>query len=174
MSAQIVWQSDSNNPKNPEHLALITQWWEKQNLVEITWQQRIIPPNGELSDIDWNPQRFDEKLTLKMPQIRGITLYWYKSTSEDERNTTPRKLILDITKGELYIYPASQPQLVIRVSKPQIVYQTIELNNPLIAASTVDDNYVVLMRDKQQQLQVKVTLSADSLHQLLDSLPKDV
>lgn len=172
MASQIIWQPESNNPDNPNYLALISQWWEKLDSQEILWQQRLIPPSEELTDIDWNQQGFDEKLSLKSPQVRGITLYWRKPTLKDEINTTPRKLILDINKGDLYIYPQSQPQLVIRVNKPQIVYQTIEIKDPLIVGNQAGENYILMLRDKEQQLQVKITLSPNSLRQLMDNLPQ--
>lgn len=173
MTSPITWQQDSNNPDNGKNLSLISQWWENLNLQEISWQQRIIPLNNNLDEIDWNSQRFDEKLTLQTPNMRGITLYWFKSSLKEEQNTTPRQLTLDIDKGDLYIYPQSQPQLVIRVNKPQIVYQTVEVKDPLIVGNSVGDKYILLLRDKQQQLQVKITLSQSSLSQLLNSLPKE-
>lgn len=174
MASPITWQQDSSNPDNGNNLSLISQWWEKLNLQEISWQQRIIPTNGDINEIDWNSQRFDEKLTLQRPQMRGITLYWCKSSLKEEQSTTPRQLTLDMTTGDLYIYPQSQPQLVIRVNKPQIIYQTIEVKDPLIVGNSLEDNYVLLLRDKQQKLQIKITLSQSSLSQLLNSLPKEL
>lgn len=170
MTSSITWQQDSDNPDNGKNLSLISQWWEQLNLQEISWQQRIIPSSGEINEIDWSSQGFDEKLTLQTPKIRGITLYWSKSSLKDEQSTTPRQLTLDMTRGDLYIYPQSQPQLVIRVNKPQIIYQTIEVKDPLIVGNTVGDNYILLLRDKQQQLQIKITLTKNSLNQLLTNL----
>ncbi|WP_013323540.1 hypothetical protein [Gloeothece verrucosa] len=173
MASPITWQQDSDNPDNAQNLSLIGQWWEKLDSQEVSWQQRILPSNGDIDELDWSSQRFDEKISLQKPQMRGITLYWYSPSFKDERSTTPRQLTLDMTKGDLYIYPQSQTQLVIRINKPQIVFQTVEVNDPLIVGNSVGDNYVLLLRDKQQQLQVKITLTPHSLQQLLASLPQN-
>ncbi|ACK73570.1 conserved hypothetical protein [Gloeothece citriformis PCC 7424] len=172
MASPIIWQKDSNNPDNGNNLSLISQWWENLNLQQVSWQQRILPPNEDINEIDWNSQRFDEKLTLQNPNIRGITLYWFKSSLKEEQSTTPRKLMLDMSNGNLYIYPQSQPQLVVRINKPQVKYQTLEFKDPLIVGDIVGENFVMLLRDKEQQLQVKITLSPSSLSQLLNSIPQ--
>jgi hypothetical protein len=170
MSSIITWQPNSGNRQNAENFTLISQWWEQLHSQEINWQQRLLPSTGDVEESEWATQRFDEKLSLQSPQVRGITFYWHQGG--EERNITPRKLSLDITKGELDIYPQSQTQLVIRVSKTQIIYQNIELTNPLIVGNQVGDNYILLLRDKSQKLQVKITLNYQNLQQLLESLPK--
>ncbi len=70
MASLITWQQDSNHPDNAQNLALIGQWWENLDLQEILWQQRILPSSGDLEDIDWSEQRFDEKISLHKPQMR--------------------------------------------------------------------------------------------------------
>lgn len=171
MTSKIIWQQDSSNPDNTENFAAIIQWWESLQGQEIAWQQRLIPASGNLDEINWEPQRFDEKFALQMPQIRGITLYWQKPDSDGERNITVSKLELKTARQQLYIYPQSQPQMVIRVGTPEIIYQTIELQDPQIAGTSAGENCLLLLRDPQQQLEIKLTLSRQSLGKLLESLP---
>ena len=172
MTNKIIWKTDSEDPNNADNLELIGQWWSKLNNCEIIMAQRLIPESGNLDAIDWEPQRFDEKLVFNQPQLRGITLYWQKLGEEDERNITARKLELDRALQQLYIYPQAQPQIVICVTKPGIAYQTIELRDPLIVGTVKEDSCILLLRDKQQQMQVKLILSTESLQQLRESLPE--
>lgn len=166
MSKKIVWQQGSSNSNNVSNLAEISQWWSTLNAKEIIWQQRLIPERGDESVIDWDAQRFDEKFAIAMPQIRGITLYWQKPNSNLELDTTPKKLELDTSNQQLYIYPQSQSQLVIRITLPQVIYQTIELQNPQIAKTLIGDHYVILFRDAQQKIEVKLTLDRQNFQKL--------
>jgi hypothetical protein len=172
METKIIWQQDTSNPENANNLAKIGQWWASLKDREIVWKQRLIPTDGDLTAIDWEQQRFDEKFALKEPQLRGITIYWRKPDSERELNITVKKLELDLAKQQIYIYPQLQPQVVIRVNTPEIIYQTIELTNPQVAATAVGDNYLLLLRDTEQQLQVKVILSHPSWEKLVKDLSK--
>lgn len=167
---KIIWQQNSSNPNNIDNLTTISQWWQNLNGKEISFAQRIMPPGGTIEQINWEPQRLDENFTIHHPQIRSITVFWYKPDSEAERNITATKLELDTDKQQIYIYPQSQPHIVIRVTVKQIVYNTVELKNPQIAATSVGENYVVLLRDKQQLLEVKVILNPASLTQILEKL----
>jgi hypothetical protein len=169
MSIPIIWQEESNDPNKGNKLSLICQWWESLKDEEIFWQQRLIPDNSQVKDLNWERQTFDEKLLLQKPQIRGITLYWCKLGDNEERNITPQKLELDETQGHLDIYPKSQSKLIIRVSKLP-VYETLEIKNPLIAGTSVGNDYVLILRDKQQKLEVKLILNPDSLQQLMKNL----
>jgi hypothetical protein len=90
MLTPLLWQSANPNPDNLENFQIISQWWQDLNLKEVFWQQRLIPDPGSLEDINWERQGFDEKFSIQMPQIRGITLYWHKSTFADERSMTPK------------------------------------------------------------------------------------
>jgi hypothetical protein len=74
MATNLVWQQDSTNPDNISNFALISQWWTTLNAQEIFWQQRLIPVTGDTEAIDWEPQRFDDKFVIQMPEVRGITL----------------------------------------------------------------------------------------------------
>lgn len=172
MEAKIIWQQNSDNPANGSNFATIQQWWANLNDKKIAWRQRLIPESGDVSQLDWESQRFDEVFKLESPQIRGITLYWYKPDGNSERSTTPRKLELDTQQQQLYIYPQSQKELVIRVGIPEIVYQKIELTNPEWQSSSAGENHILILRDRQQQLEVKLTLSPDNLAQLKEQLPE--
>jgi hypothetical protein len=172
MEQKVIWQQGSSNPENPSSLATIREWWTNLNGKEITWQQRIIPYSGEISEIDWEPQRFDEVVVLNKPEIRGITLYWNKISDSQERNTTPHKLILDSIHQYLYIFPQSQAEVVIRVGLPSIPYQTISLTNPQYFYNKSGQNYILLLRDATQELEVRVTLSPENFKQLIRELTK--
>lgn len=170
MQPKISWQQGSNNPENPTNLATIQKWWATLNDQKVSWRQRIIPQSGDVSELDWEPQRFDEVFPLKTPSIRGITVYWHKPDEDRERSTTPRQLELDIDRQQLYIYPQSQKELVIRVGIPEIIYQKIELNNPQLKLDTAGENKILTLGDTKQQVEVKVTLSPAELDQLRQQL----
>lgn len=170
MQLKTVWQQGSTSPENADNFATICQWWENLINQKVTWQQRLVPQNSNASTLDWEPQRFDEVFEIKATQIRGITVYWRKPDSPQERSTTPYRLELDNLSQYLYIYPQSQKEVVIRVGIPEIVYQTIELKNPQIQISAAGENYILSLRDEQQHLQVKVSLSPANLDQLKQQL----
>lgn len=170
MQTKIIWQQNSQNPDNPDNLALISQWWSNLANKDVTLAQRLVPDNGALDQINWDKQRFDEFFTLKNPQIRGITVYWSKSDSDLERNTTPRQLVLDTRRQQLYIFPQSQNQLIIRVGLPEVAYETVEITNPEAECKKVDSNYLLTLRDPTQHIEVKVTLTPDNLSQLNQKL----
>ncbi|MBE9127708.1 MULTISPECIES: hypothetical protein [unclassified Coleofasciculus] len=170
MQPNIIWQPNSDNPENSNNFAKINKFWTSLNDRKIAWQQRLIPASENTSEINWEPQRFDEVCKLQNPQLRGITLYWRKPDSEEERSTTPHKLELDIQQLQLYIYPQSQKNLVIRVGIPETVYQKIELANPQWESSKAGENHILILRDKQQQIEVRVMLSPDNRDKLKDQL----
>ncbi|MEO1670546.1 MAG: hypothetical protein AAFR77_07115 [Cyanobacteria bacterium J06631_2] len=170
MSNDLIWQQNSSNPENKGSLDAIASWWSELGGKEVAWQQRLLPNSGNVADLDWQPQKFDEKLILATPQMRGITLYWRTNQGQDERNITPSKLHLDQTQQRLYVFPQSQSQVVISVSLPQTVYQKLNLQNPQVAATVKNDQGIILLRDKAEKLEVKVTLSQEQITQLLDQL----
>ncbi|ARV59905.1 hypothetical protein BZZ01_15850 [Nostocales cyanobacterium HT-58-2] len=173
MQQKTIWQQSSGHPENPNYLAIMREWWANLNGKEVTWQQRIIPPSGEVGELDWEEaQRFDEVFLINSPEIRGITLYWRKPDSLQERNTTPYKLILDSLRQSLYIFPQSQKELVIRVGLSSVLYQTISITNPQYAFDSSGENYILNLRDITQQIEVKVTLSPENLKQLLRELSR--
>ncbi|NES85555.1 MAG: hypothetical protein F6K10_31410, partial [Moorea sp. SIO2B7] len=142
MENKIIWKPNSSASDNTDNFAIIKQWWENLNNQEIAFFQRIIPESDNLDELDWELQKFDEKFKLQIPQIRGITLYWQKPDVKGERNITPSKLELDRSGQQLYIYPQTQPKVVIRVGTPEIIYQTINIKDPLIVGTSVGDNCV--------------------------------
>ena len=170
MKTNLVWQQNIGTADNLENLEAIASWWSDLSGKEVAWQQRLVTPNGDLSDIDWQPQQFDKKIVINDVQLRGITIYWREGNSETEHNITAGKLELNTIDQKLYIYPQSQSQVVICVSLPEIVYQKINLTNPLIAATSKGDNFLLLLRDKEQKLELKITLDRATMKQLLASL----
>jgi hypothetical protein len=174
MQGKIIWQQGSGKPENLNNLALISQWWRSLANKEVIFAQRLIPQSGEVDELNWEKQRFDEVFELKNPDLRGITLYWYKIDSPQERNTTPHQLVLDTRHQQLYIFPQSQKQLVIRVALPQITYETIEIQNPQLEYSLVGENHLLTLRDAQQKLEVKVTLNSEILDLLKQKLSSNL
>ena len=171
MQLKTVWQQGSNHLENASNFATISQWWASLNGKEVTWRQRLIPQTGEVTELDWEPQRFDEVFDMLTAEIRGITLYWRKHDAPQERSTTPQKLELDNIRQQLYIYPQSQKDLVIRVGIPELVYQKFELKNPQFQVTAAGETHVITLRDPQQQVEVKVTLTPEHLSQLTKQLP---
>jgi hypothetical protein len=170
MQLTTVWQQGSTNPENLNNFAAIQQWFSRLNGKEITWRQRLIPPTADVREIDWESQRFDEKFAISNPEIRGITLYWHKPDSQQERSTTPYKLELDTLRQQLYIYPQSQKEVVIRVGVPEVIYQQVELKNPQIEYSQNNETCILTLRDDNQLLEVTVMLSPEKLNQLKQHL----
>lgn len=170
MQPKTVWQLGIANPDNAANLATIQQWWAGLNAKEVSWKQRLINPDQDAIDLNWDTQRFDEKLLMHYPEIRGITLYWKKSESSEERSTTPQKLELDSLGQQLFIFPKSQNGVVIRVALPVVKYQSVEMQNPQIDCTTVNENAVLTLKDDTQKLTVKVMLSPDRLSQLKQQL----
>jgi hypothetical protein len=172
MQSRTVWQQNSDNPENRTNFAIIQQWWANLNEKKIAWRQRIIPQTGDVTQLDWELQRFDEVFKLQAPQVRGITLYWRKADNDErERSTTPRKLELDTHNQQLYIYPQSQQELVIRVGVPEIIYQKIKITNPQWQSTRNGENHIIILRDQQQQLEITLNLTPDNLAQLQEQLP---
>ena len=169
MSKDLIWQQNSSDSGNGDNLDAIAQWWSQLEAKEVVWQQRLLSLSGNLADLDWQPQKFDEKFVLSAPQVRGITLYW-RNKGIDERNITPSKLILNSTEQKLYIFPQSQSQVVISVALPIEVYQKLNLLNPQIAATIKDGRGIILLRDNTEKLEVTVNLNPSQITQLLDRL----
>lgn len=170
MQVKTVWQQGSSDPDNANNFLAISQWWAGLSGKEITWRQRLIPASGSVADLNWEPQRFDEIFLVSTPEIRGITLYWRKPDSKDERNATPHKLELDRLQQQLYIYPQSQREVVIRVGLPQIVYQQVKITQPQIAVTNTGAQQVLTVRDEAQRLEIQVTLNSEALTQLKQQL----
>ena len=166
----LIWQQNSDDLNNGDNLKTIASWWSELNGKEVSWQQRLIPLNGDLQDIDWQPQKFDEKQILQATQLRGVTLYWHSNQVAEERNITPSKMELNPTQKQLLIIPQSQSQVVINISLPGVVYQKLNLTNPQVAATTKDGTGIILLRDEAQKLEIRVTLDRERLDLLRDRL----
>lgn len=170
MSNNLIWQQNSSEPSNRENLSAIAKWWSNLEDQEIAWQQRLIPERGDLQDIDWQPQKFDEKFVLLTPQLRGITIFWRNNKATEERNITPSKLQLDLTKQQLYVFPQSQSQVVISIKLPETVYQKLNLQNPQIATTFKDSSGIILLRDETNKLEITLTLDQEKWDQLRERL----
>jgi hypothetical protein len=166
MQTETIWQLGSSNSDNASHFATISRWWAELSGKEVIWRQRLIPPNGDLSELNWEPQRFDEAIAFDTAETRGITLYWRKSGSADERNTTPHKLALDHLHQRLYIFPRSQKEVVIQVGIPEQVYRSLVITNPKIERSTSGKEQILTLTDDLQQLEIKISLGAENFEQL--------
>lgn len=170
MQVKAVWQQGSSNPENAANFATISQWWAGLGGKEITWRQRLVPPSGNVSELNWEPQRFDEVFLISHPEVRGITLYWRKPDSKDDRNATPHKLELDQLQQQLYIYPQSQREVVIQVGLPQVVYQKVKLKNPQLTIAPTETQPLLIWRDEAQRLEVQVSLTPEQVAQLKQQL----
>jgi DNA-binding transcriptional regulator/RsmH inhibitor MraZ len=167
MQLKIVWQSGINNQENTDNLHSISQWWTNLNGKEIVWVERMIPQIGGMSEIHWQPQRFDETFMIVNPEIRTDTLYWQKPDSALERNSTVQKLELDNLQQQLYLYPQLEPDMVIRIGIPEVKYQTLEIKNVEIALG--EDN-IMLLWDPEQELEIKIALSSENIVKLKELL----
>ncbi len=165
----ITWQSGNSNPMMVENFETIRQWWRNLNGKEITLRQRILSENGDVRELDWEPQRFDETFAIANPDVRGITLYWQKPGMPDGRNTTVRQLQLDFKRQQLYIYPQSQPTLVMQIGLAALKYQTLTLKDPEIF---VEDKETLILRDTTRLIEVKLKLTSDIISGLKEQLPE--
>jgi hypothetical protein len=170
MLVRTIWQQGSNDPESASSFAKISQWWIGLNGKEVTWRQRLLPISGQVTEIDWEPQRFDEVFLISNPDVRGITLYWQKPNSKDERSATVHKLELDHLQQQLYIYPQAQRTVVIQVGLPQVVYQRVTLKQPKWTVQPSEGQQVLVLRDETQRLEIFVPLDAEGLSQLKKQL----
>lgn len=167
----IVWIYGSSDPANPAQLELIRQWWAGLNGQLVTWRQRLFDGGRAGRDLDWTVERFDEEFWIDRPELRGITLFWYKSGTDLERSSTPQRLELDQVRQQLYIYPQSQPDVAIRVGLPEVAYSTIALNDPSTTVAVGGGRCVLTLTDPVAQVVVEVALSAEALYALKRQLP---
>jgi hypothetical protein len=159
-----VWYQGSTEPDALEQFQAIQTWWETLNGKEIIWQQRMLTGSEDPASLDWSTQRFDDRYVLLTPHIKGITLYWSKATEPDrEQNSTPQRLELDPEQQNLYVFPQSQQGLVLRITLPQLVYQTITLKDPDISISTLDSYQILTFKDDNQRIKVQIALSPEAI-----------
>lgn len=161
MESTITWTLGSADPDSEANLARIAQWWADLAGQEILWQQRPIAENSDRSAIDWTKQALDETFAIQTPSLRGITLYWYKPNSPDERNISVGYLQLDLFNQQLDILPSSGRSYQLRITLPKIVYQKIEITDPQLGGILqTNGDSVILLRDDKQRLEVKINLNA--------------
>ena len=170
-TGRCVWYQGSTDPDALEQFQTIQTWWETLHGKEIIWQQRMLSDSEDLASLDWSTQRFDDRYVLLTPHIKGITLYWSKATEPDrEQNSTPQRLELDPEQQHLYVFPQSQQGLVLRITLPQLVYQTIILKNPEISTAPLDNYQVLTFKDDNQRIKVQIALSPEAILGLKASL----
>jgi hypothetical protein len=171
MDSTITWTLGSSDPDAEANLARIAQWWTSLAGQEIIWQQRPIDENTGRDAIDWNKQALDETLSIQNPTLRGITLYWFKPNSPEERNISVGYLRLDLFNQKLDVMPSSGRNYQLRITLPKIVYQKIQITDPQFG-SLIQPNgdAVLLFRDEKQRLEIQVDLSAANVDLLKQKL----
>lgn len=167
MNNKIIWLANSPNPDNTENFNQIRQWWESLADQKILFSQRLLPENENTEILDWTPQKFDNEFKLLSPRVGGITLYWQQPNTDTEHSITVRKLELNSTTSELFIYSQSQQDIVIRVTPAQEKYDTVEINFPQIAATQIGENYFILLRDTEKKVEVKLKLTPVQLDRMV-------
>lgn len=172
MNNKIIWQQKSEYDNNPTNLALISDWWSSLAQKKVKIAQRLIPETGNVNDINWESQRFDEEFILEFPQIRGITVYGKKAHEEKEFGYTPQKLELDIDNQELDIYLQSQAHTIIRLSVATITYQTFSLGEVEIVSNGDSKNNLMLVRNTEKKVEVTFNLNSNQQLYLLNQLAK--
>lgn len=176
MSSKIIWQQNSENVDNYNvtNLQFIGEWWSNLGQQKVKIAQRLIPETGNINDIDWKTQKFDEEFILESPQIRGITIYGKKQGNDKEFGYTPQKLELDIDNQELDIYLQSQSNTIIRFSVATIVYQTLPLGDVEIVSNSDSKNHLILVRNKERRVEITFTLNPNQQLYLLSQLAKSL
>jgi hypothetical protein len=138
---------------------------------EIIWQQRPLAENTDREAIDWSKQSFDETFTIHNPTLRGITLYWFKPNSPDERNITVGYVQLDLHNQKLDILPSSGRSYQLRITLPKIVYQKIQITDPQFGSLLQSNgDAVLLFRDEKQRLEIQIDLNANNVNLLQQKL----
>jgi hypothetical protein len=171
MESTINWTLGSADPDAEINLARIAQWWTALAGQEIIWQQRPLTENTDRLAIDWSKQALDETFTIHNPSLRGITLYWYKPNSPDERNITVGYIQLDLHNQQLDILPSSGKSYQLRITLPKIVYQKIQVTDPQFGSLIqANGDAVLLFRDEAQRLEIQVDLSAANVALLKQKL----
>jgi hypothetical protein len=171
MESTITWTLGSTDPDAETNLARIIQWWTALAGQEIIWQQRPLTENTDREAIDWSKQSLDETFTIHNPTLRGITLYWFKPNSPDERNITVGYVQLDLHNQKLDILPSSGRSYQLRITLPKIVYQKIQITDPQFGSLLQSNgDAVLLFRDEKQRLEIQIDLSADNVNLLQKKL----
>lgn len=172
MTSSFTWYQGSNDPQAAAAFEQIRQWWQGLNGREILWQQRMVQGTTDCSLVDWSYQHFDERFLIKDSEIRGITLYWLKTTQPNQQQSiTPRRLELTADHRSLYVFPSSHQGLVLHIGPVRLDYSTIELTNPTIERSIVHGNFILRLKDEKKHIAVTVTMDPETLLALKKQLP---
>jgi hypothetical protein len=163
-----VWQFGSTDPDNANNLATIRQWWTGLSGKKINWRQRLLSGTVDAKTLNWEAQRFDESFVLANADLRGITLYWTKVSDREERNSTPDRLELDGVRQQLYIFPKSQKELVIRIEVADLVYQSLKLHPS--KAEYVPETKTLILRDELRRVELEVVLSPELVDHIRQQL----
>lgn len=166
MHGTLIWQHHGEATDNADNFALISQWLTRLNGQTVHLAQRLILRDRPSQDLDWTPQRFDHTFTLHHPRVAGVTVYWHQNQDEHEHNITVQRLELDMARQALYLYPHSQPTVVMKLCIPGIRYETLSLNDPEIACTQVGDRSILLFRDPKQHLEINLNLSRENVMKL--------
>ncbi|NUN64511.1 hypothetical protein HCU40_07055 [Pseudanabaena biceps] len=163
MDSTITWTLGNTDATAEANLARISQWWSSLAGQEILWQQRPIFEGSDRNAINWSKQALDETFVIQGSSLRGITLYWFKPDSPDERNISVGYLQLDLFNQQLDILSSSGKNYQLRITLPKIVYQKIQITDPQFG-SIIQSNgeAVLLFRDEKQRLEIQVDLSASN------------
>ena len=171
MESTITWTLGSTDPDAEANLSRINQWWSSLTTQEIIWQQRPIDENIDRAAIDWSKQALDETFAIQDPSLRGITLYWYKPNTHDERNISVGYLKLDLFNQQLDVLPSSGKNYQLRITLPKIIYQKIQVDDPQFG-SLIQPNgdAVLLLRDEKQRVEIQINLKASNVTLLKQKL----
>jgi hypothetical protein len=173
MDSTITWTLGGTEPEAEANLARIAQWWTSLAGQEIIWQQRPLAENSDRNAIDWNKQTLDEAFTIQTPSLRGITLYWHKPNSPEERNISVSYLQLNLFTQQLDILPSSGRSYQLRITLPKIVYQKTQVTDPQFGCIIQPNgDAVILFRDETQRLEIQIDLSAINVDLLKQKLSK--
>jgi hypothetical protein len=165
----LLWQFGSQDPENAKNFSMIAEWWTSLNAKSVLWKQRLIKESGE---IDWSPQKFDETVVLAEADVRGITLYWKKSESEDLGDITPQKMEFHPVVQRLYLYPETQKNLVISVEIPGAIRNSVKIKNPAWLSEKLLDEadtvigYRIIILDDTKQTEVQIEMDEGNLNYL--------
>lgn len=177
MTQKITWQVNGDNTDNinENNLRLISQWWSKLDQQKVSIAMRLIPPSGNVEEIDWDmPQKFDENTILESPEIRGITVYGKKQGEEKEFGYTAQRIELDLSQESLKLWLQSQANTIIRFATPVIKYDSLNLKNIEIVSNSAGKNQLVLVRDKDAKIEITFALNTNQQLYLLSQLAKNL
>ncbi|MEI6064707.1 MAG: hypothetical protein WCQ26_08960 [Pseudanabaena sp. ELA748] len=171
MDSTITWILGSTDPEAEANLARISLWWSSLADQEIIWQQRPVTENTDRLEIDWSKQAPDEVFAIQTPTLRGITLYWFKPSSPEERNISVSYIQLDMHNQQLDVMPSSGRNYQLRITLPKIVYQKIQVTDPQFGSLLQPNGEAVLLfRDETQRLEIQIDLSAANVTLLKQKL----